>query len=201
MKCTIDTDAKTLTCDGGHVSDLFCKESFDILARLWTDVGWVRKYSYAFTWMGRPIIQLPEDMVRTQEVIWETRPDVIVETGIAHGGSLIFYASLFAAMGRGRVIGIDVEIRKHNLEAIRAHPMYERITLVEGDSAGADIVRQVKELIRPDERVMVILDFEPSEEPRAARAGCLCGPGDSGVLPSGPGWDHGARSRYASHGR
>ena len=158
MKYTIDTDAKTLTCDDGHVLDLFSKESFDIIARLWTDVGWVRKYSYAFTWMGRPIIQLPEDMVRTQEAIWETRPDVIVETGIAHGGSLIFYASLFAAMGNGRVIGVDVEIRPHNLKAIAAHPMYERITLVEGDSTSADIVREVRDLIRPDEKVMVILD-------------------------------------------
>ena len=74
-------------------------------------VGWNEKYSYTFSWMGRPIIQLPEDMVRMQEVIYEVQPDVIVETGVAHGGSLIFYASLCKAMGTGRVIGVDIKIR------------------------------------------------------------------------------------------
>lgn len=158
MKYTIDTDARTMTQEVGTVLDLFSKESFDILARLWTDVGWVRKYSYAFSWMGRPIIQLPDDMVRTAEAIWETQPDVIVETGIAHGGSLVFYASLFAAIGSGRVIGVDIEIRPHNLAAIKAHPMYDRITMIEGDSTSAETVGRVKDLIKPGEKVMVILD-------------------------------------------
>ena len=158
MKYTIDTEAKTLTIDSGDALDLFSREGFDILARLWTDVGWVRKYSYAFTWMGRPIIQLPEDMVRTQEAIWQTRPDVIVETGVAHGGSLIFYASLFEAMGHGQVIGVDIEIRPHNLTAITAHPMHKRISLIEGDSTSPETVQRVVQLIKPDSRVMVILD-------------------------------------------
>jgi cephalosporin hydroxylase len=158
MKYTIDTDAQTMTVDGGDATDLFSRESFDILAKLWTDVGWVRKYSYAFSWMGRPIIQLPDDMVRTQEAIWEMKPDVIVETGVAHGGSLVFYASLFAAMGHGRVIGIDIEIRPHNAAAIKAHPMYDRITLVEGSSTSPETVQRVKDLIKPGEKVMVILD-------------------------------------------
>lgn len=158
MKYTIDTEARTMTPEAGPALDLFSKESFAVLARLWTEVGWVRKYSYAFSWMGRPIIQLPDDMVRTAEAIWETQPDVIVETGIAHGGSLVFYASYFAALGRGRVIGVDIEIRRHNQAAIKAHPMYERIALIEGDSTADDIVGRVKELIKPGDKVMVILD-------------------------------------------
>ena len=111
MKITFDTDARTATLANGRTIDAFSKESFDVLADLWVRLGWVRKYSYAFSWMGRPVIQLPDDMVRIQEAIFATRPDVIVETGVAHGGSLIYYASLFEAMGQGRVIGVDIEIR------------------------------------------------------------------------------------------
>ncbi len=158
MKYTIDTKAGIIMQEGNEPLDLFSKESFDVLAKFWTEVGWVRKYSYAFSWMGRPIIQLPEDMVRMQEAIWEMQPDVIVETGIAHGGSLVFHASLFAAMGRGRVIGVDIEIRPHNLQAIKAHHLYERITLIEGDSTNRETVDRVKKLIAPGEKVMVILD-------------------------------------------
>jgi cephalosporin hydroxylase len=158
VKYTIDTDARTMTVGDDAALDLFGKQSFYILARLWTELGWVRKYSYAFSWMGRPIIQLPEDMVRTQEAIWQERPDVILETGIAHGGSLIFYAALCAAMGSGRVIGIDIEIRPHNRAAIEAHKLFDRITLVEGDSTDPATVARVKALIEPRETVMVILD-------------------------------------------
>lgn len=158
MKYTIDTESGTLTQEGSEPVDLYGKESFDLLARFWTEIGWVRKYSYAFSWMGRPIIQLPDDMVRTQEAIWELQPDVIVETGVAHGGSLVFYASLLAAMGRGRVIGVDIEIRPHNAAAIKAHRLYDRITLIEGSSTSPDTVRDVSELIQPGEKVMVILD-------------------------------------------
>jgi len=109
MKLIVDTEAKTLTEEEeGHVRqfDLYSKEAFERLSRQWVRVGWNQKYPYTFSWMGRPIIQLPEDMIRTQEVIYRVKPDVIVETGVAHGGSLIFYASLFKAMGKGRVIGI-----------------------------------------------------------------------------------------------
>jgi cephalosporin hydroxylase len=108
--------------------------------------------------MGRPVIQLPEDMIRIQEVIWRLRPDVIVETGVAHGGSLVFYASLFGAMGAGRVIGVDVEIRPHNRSAIEAHPMAPRIMLVEGSSTAPATLATVRAAIDPDERVLVILD-------------------------------------------
>jgi len=108
--------------------------------------------------MGRPIIQLPEDIIRVQEVLYRVRPDVLVETGVAHGGSLIFYASLFKAIGHGRVIGVDIEIRPHNRRAIEAHEMFSLITLIEGNSVQEDVVKQVHSLICPDEKVMVILD-------------------------------------------
>ena len=110
---------------------------------MWVKVGWNQKYPYTFSWMGRPIIQLPEDLIRTQELIYKLRPDVIVETGVAHGGSLVFYAGLCTAIGNGRVIGIDVEIRKHNRAAIEAHEMFPRIELIEGDSVSPEIIKQV----------------------------------------------------------
>ena len=167
MRLTIDTGTKTMTVeeeDGRPIAlDLFCKESFDRIADLWVAVGWVRKYSYGFSWMGRPIIQLPDDMVRIQEAIFAAKPDVIIETGIAHGGSLIFYASLFETYGHGRVIGIDVDIRPNNRAAIEAHPMFKRIRLIEGDSVSQATVDQVKALIKPGEKVMVILDSNHSK--------------------------------------
>lgn len=175
MKITFDTDARTATLANGRTIDVFSKESFDVLADLWVRLGWVRKYSYAFSWMGRPVIQLPDDMVRIQEAIFATRPDVIVETGVAHGGSLIYYASLFEAMGQGRVIGVDIEIRKHNRAAIEAHRMMPRITLIEGDSTAGPTVDQVRALIRPGERVMVILDSNHSKAHVAGELGAYAG--------------------------
>lgn len=133
-------------------------EGFAAASKAWLRATWDSKYVYSFAWMGRPIIQLPEDMVRLQEVIWELKPDVLVETGVAHGGSLIFYASLFEAMGKGRVVGIDIEIRPHNRAAIEAHPMFKRIDLVEGSSTAPEVLDQVKALIKPGEKVLVVLD-------------------------------------------
>jgi cephalosporin hydroxylase len=133
-------------------------EAFKIISDIWLRAGWDTKYVYSFTWLGRPIIQLPEDMMRIQEVIHSVRPDVIVETGVAHGGSLVFYASLCKAMDRGRVIGVDVEIRSHNRAAIEGHPLFPLITLVEGNSIEQSIVEQVKSKIKPGEKTMVVLD-------------------------------------------
>lgn len=161
MKFTIDTDAATcvIECDG-HATDynIFSKEAFDALADLWVRLGWVRKYSYGFSWLGRPIIQLPDDMLRIQEAIWQVKPDVIIETGIAHGGSLIFYASLMEMAGKGRVVGIDIDIRAHNRAAIEAHPMAKRITMIEGSSIAPDTVAAVAAHVRPGDTVMLILD-------------------------------------------
>jgi cephalosporin hydroxylase len=114
--------------------------------------------------MGRPIIQLPEDMVRAQELIFRVKPDVLIETGIAHGGSLVFYASLFKTMERGRVIGVDIEIRPHNRAAIEAHPLKPMIALVEGSSVDPAVVGKVKGQIKPGETVMVALDSNHSKE-------------------------------------
>lgn len=133
-------------------------EGFHIISDVWLRAGWDTKYVYSFTWLGRPMIQLPEDMIRIQEVIHTVQPDVIVETGVAHGGSLVFYASLCKATDRGRVIGVDVEIRSHNRAAIEAHPLFPLITLLEGSSIEQPIVDEVKSQIKPGEKTMVVLD-------------------------------------------
>jgi cephalosporin hydroxylase len=158
MRIVIDTTEKTLTADGQHL-DLYSKGAFELISDVWLKTSWNQKYSYTFTWLGRPIIQHPEDLVRLQEVIFTLRPDVIIETGVAHGGSLIFYASLFKAMGgQGRVVGIDIEIRPHNRAAIEIHELAEYISLLEGNSASPEVVARARELVRPGGRVMVILD-------------------------------------------
>ena len=134
-------------------------EGFALVSKAYLRAGWDAKYVYSFSWMGRPVIQLPDDMLRIQELIFAIKPTVIIETGVAHGGSLIYYASLFQAMNLpGRVIGIDIEIRPHNRSAIEAHPLYSYLTLVEGSSVAPEIVGQVKGLLKPDDVVLVILD-------------------------------------------
>ncbi len=142
--------------------DIGTPEAFRILSKLWLRSGWDTKYVYGFSWLGRPIIQLPEDMLRIQEVIYRVKPDVLIETGIAHGGSLVFYASLFKAMGKGRVVGVDIEIRPHNRQAIEAHEMFDRISMIEGSSIDVTIVGQVRDNIKADERGLVILDSNHS---------------------------------------
>jgi cephalosporin hydroxylase len=147
------------TPDGGQVEHaLDTADAFEAVSAAWLRCGWDVKYVYGFTWMGRPIIQLPEDMIRMQEVIWRVRPDVIVETGVAHGGSLVFYASLLAAMGHGRVIGIDIDIRKPNREAIQRHPLASRIMLIEGSSTDLTTGLAVRKSIDRHEKVLVVLD-------------------------------------------
>lgn len=161
MKLQIDTDKKILIveADGeSRVIDLYSKKAFELISDQWLAVGWRLQYSYSFTWLGRPVIQLPEDMVRIQEVIYRVMSDVIVETGIAHGGSLVFYASLCEAMDRGRVIGVDKDIRRHNRDALEAHELFRRITLIEGDSISPETIGRVKNMIDPGETVLVILD-------------------------------------------
>jgi cephalosporin hydroxylase len=137
---------------------LYSPEAFRILSHLWVKAGWPGKYSYNFSWMGRPVIQLPEDLVMIQEVIHRIRPDVIIETGIAHGGSSVFYAGLFEMLGHGRVISIDIEIRPHNRKALEEHPLKKRLTLIEGSSTSAATHDQVRQLVRAGEKVMVVLD-------------------------------------------
>jgi cephalosporin hydroxylase len=167
VKITIDSELNILTqeLDGKSTSyDLYSAEAFEIVSQQWLKIGWDQKYTYTFSWMGRPIIQLPEDMVRIQEVIYRVKPDVIVETGVAHGGSLIYYAGLCKAMSRGRVIGVDVEIRPHNRKAIEAHELFPLVTLIEGDSVSSEVVDAVKALIKPGDVTMVILDSNHTKQ-------------------------------------
>ena len=130
----------------------------------WMNAVNKKKYSYHFEWMGRPIIQYPQDILAMQEVIWRVRPDLIIETGVAHGGSLVFYASLMelleaADLSRGgRVLGIDIDIREHNRKAIESHPMFRRIELIEGSSVDPDVVSTVSSKIADAETVIVVLD-------------------------------------------
>lgn len=161
MKIIIDTQKKSLAYElNGEKRELelYSQEAFKLLSFQWLKTGWNQKYTYTFSWLGRPIIQLPEDMIRTQEVIYRVKPDVIIETGVAHGGSLIYYASLCKVMGKGRVIGIDIEIRPYNRQAIEEHELASWITLVEGSSTDINIVTQVKNLVNPGETILVILD-------------------------------------------
>ena len=116
------------------------------------------RYSANFVWLGRPVIQLPQDLLAMQEIIWSVQPDVIIETGIAHGGSLIFYASMLELIGKGRVIGIDIDIRAHNRVEIEKHPLYKRITMIEGSSISEDVNQQVRSLVPNTASVMVCLD-------------------------------------------
>lgn len=161
MKITIDTTRRTLTYevdDEERTMDLYSKEAFELVSAEWLRIGWSQKYTYTFTWMGIPIVQLPEDVIRIQEVICRCRPDVIVETGVAHGGSLALYATLCKAMDKGRVIGVDVEIRPHNRRAIESHPLASLITLIEGDSVAPDTIEGVRAQIHPGDTVLVVLD-------------------------------------------
>jgi cephalosporin hydroxylase len=157
----IDLEARDLireTDAGTTRHPLDSPDGFALLSREWLLSGWQTKQVYTFTWLGRPIIQLPEDMFRAQEVVYRLKPDVIVETGIAHGGSLIFYASVCHAIGHGRVIGVEIEIRPHNRAAIEAHELSDRITLIEGDSIADEVVAEVRSCVAPGESALVMLD-------------------------------------------
>jgi len=127
-------------------------------------IDWIIKaasyrYTHNFTWLGRPIIQFPQDIVAMQEIIWQVKPDLIIETGIAHGGSLIFYASMVELLGGdGQVLGIDIDIRAHNRIEIEKHPMFKRITMLQGSSVDEALARQVHEFAGGRKRVLVVLD-------------------------------------------
>jgi cephalosporin hydroxylase len=122
------------------------------------------QYSYNFSWMGRPIIQYPQDMIAMQELIWQVQPDLIIETGIAHGGSLIYYASILELIGRGSVLGIDIDIRAHNRKEIERHPMFKRIKMIEGSSIAEDMAQQVRSYAKGKESIMVCLDSNHTHE-------------------------------------
>lgn len=148
--------------------------------REWMKVANLHKYSYHFEWLGRPIIQYPQDIVAMQEVIWAIKPDLIIETGIAHGGSLIFSASLLALLdiadaieagttlnpeqSKRKVLGIDIDIRSHNRAAIEAHPMSSRIQMIQGSSIAPNIIEQVQNIAKDYHRILVLLDSNHTHE-------------------------------------
>lgn len=129
------------------------------LSRVWLREVTPYKYAYNFTWLGRPIIQFPQDMMAVQEIVWKVKPDLIIETGVAHGGSLIYSASLLELVGgNGRVLGIDIDIRTHNRREIESHPLFKRIDLLQGSSIAPETLLAVRKFVEGKERVMVILD-------------------------------------------
>lgn len=140
-------------------------QEFKKLTKSWFEKSVENRYSYNFSWMGRPIIQYPQDIVATQELIFKVKPDLIIETGVAHGGSLIFSASMLSLLGGdGKVLGIDIDIRKHNREAIETHPMSSRVQLLEGSSISSEIIESVKKIAHGKKRIMVFLDSNHTYE-------------------------------------
>lgn len=135
------------------------------LTREWFSCSSKYEYSYHFSWLGRPIIQFPQDIIAAQDIIWRVRPDLIIETGIAHGGSMIFSASMLELLrGEGQVLGIDIDIREHNRVEIEKHPMFKRITMIEGSSIDDAVVEQVYNFAKGKERVLVFLDSNHTHE-------------------------------------
>lgn len=134
-----------------------------------TSSRWLRqthdlRYEYNFTWLGRPVLQLPQDILALQEIVWRVQPDLIIETGVAHGGSVVFFASLLEMLGGdGEVLGIDLEVREHNRREIRNHPLSRRIRLLEGSSTDAAVVAQAAEFVSRHQRVLVVLDSDHTE--------------------------------------
>ncbi len=160
-KLTIDLESRKVvhqTSDDQSEYAFDSKEAFELISDAWLNAGWDTKHVYSFSWLGRPIIQLPEDMLRLQEVLYKVKPDLIIETGVAHGGSLIFFATLCKALNKGRVLGVDIEIRPHNRKAIEEHELFSYITLIEGSSVEQKIVDNVKSDIKENETVFIMLD-------------------------------------------
>jgi cephalosporin hydroxylase len=162
----LDFDAAEISVTGPDSEQRYAlasPEGFAVLSEAWLRSGWANRYSYTFTWFGRPIIQLPEDLIRLQELVYQLKPDIIVETGVAHGGSAVFLAGLCRLIGRGRVIAVDVEIRPKNRAALEAHEFADLITLVEGDSASRETANRIGASIGRDESVLLILDSDHSK--------------------------------------
>lgn len=148
-----------------NIENLEADSDLQAMSRVWVREITRYKYAYNFTWMGRPIIQFPQDMIAMQEIIWELKPDLIIETGIAHGGSILYYASLLELIGEdGFVLGIDVDIRAHNRTAIEAHPMVKRVKMIQGSSVDEATMAQVRAVAEGKQRVMVVLDSNHSHE-------------------------------------
>jgi cephalosporin hydroxylase len=176
--------AEKKTLEMGRDTDLF-RQGIDLMV-----AADDHDYPYLWNWMGLPIIQFPADIMATQEVIWATRPTVIIETGVARGGSVVMMASLLKLIGGGKVIGVDIDIRAHNREAIEQHPMADGIVLIEGSSTAPETIERIRAEIQPDDRIMIVLDSDHSrahvlEELRVlgplVTAGCYMVVADTGL--------------------
>ncbi len=137
---------------------------FRALSKAWRTMALQRKYMNNFSWLGRPLIQVPMDAMAVQEVIWAVKPDLVIETGVAHGGSLVLSASILEMLGHGEVVGVDIEVRPHNRQAIESHPLAHRISLIEGSSIAPDIVAQVRARAEGKQKVLVFLDSNHTHE-------------------------------------
>jgi cephalosporin hydroxylase len=147
-----------------EAAEMHQDKELERLARDWFDKSYKYRYSYNFRWLGRPIIQYPEDIVAIQELLWRLRPDLVVETGVAHGGSLILSASILELLGHGSVVGVDIDIRAHNRRAIEAHPLAKRIHLIQGSSTDDAVVAEVSKRAAGLPRVVVFLDSNHTHE-------------------------------------
>ncbi|MEK7151431.1 MAG: cephalosporin hydroxylase family protein [Patescibacteria group bacterium] len=142
----------------GNIKKLGKANGLKRLGREFIEEAAKLRYTYNFSWLGRPIIQIPQDMIVMQEIIWDIKPDLIIETGIAHGGSLIFYASMLEFLGKGEVLGIDIDIRKHNKKEIEKHKMFKRIKMIEGSSVDQQVVAKVLKIAKNHKKILVCLD-------------------------------------------
>ena len=147
-----------------RIKDFANDREFRELSTAWRTMALERKYMNNFSWLGRPMIQLPMDTIAMQEIIWSVQPDLIIETGVAHGGSVVMSASMLQLIGHGEVIGIDIDIRNHNKHAIEMHPLASRIKMIEGSSIDTKIVEQVKNLSIGKSKVLVFLDSNHTHE-------------------------------------
>ena len=161
MKNHIARTGATLTLDNAGertTVDLYSRDGLDLITNLWIKVAAEHRLMYEPTWLGRPIIQFATDIVMIQELLWKIRPDVVIETGVAHGGSLVLSASILELIGKGKVVGVDIEIRPHNREAIETHPLKHRVELIEGSSIAPDTLSRVRQAISGAGSVLVFLD-------------------------------------------
>ncbi|CAN2046963.1 Rhamnosyl O-methyltransferase [Candidatus Magnetomoraceae bacterium gMMP-1] len=158
MKITVEDNGKSQS------AEVYSYEGMELISSLWLKLYAQSKLTHNITWLGVPIIQVSGDIMMMQELIWKVRPDVIIECGLAHGGSALFYASVCELIGKGYIIGVDVEIRQYNKIAIQNHPLSHRVKMLEGSSTSEDIITKIIEITKNLNRVMVVLDSNHSKE-------------------------------------
>jgi len=164
LETTPDAHPEYLREKRDRISAFAEDAEFRALSNAWRAMALQKKYMNNFSWLGRPLIQLPMDAMAMQELIWAVKPELIVETGVAHGGSLVLSASMLEIIGRGEVVGVDIEIRPHNRRAIESHPLAKRILLIEGSSIAPEVIGRVRERAAGKAKVLVCLDSNHTHE-------------------------------------